>query len=287
MNNTLTLSFAAMTAFAFNSLLCRLALGTSAIDPLSFTSIRLVSGAATLVCLGLILKKQQGDSSPSLKMSLALGVTLFGYALSFSLAYITLDTGTGALILFGTVQFALILHHRFSGHKLSFVEMIGIAVALGGFVLLMLPSASQPSILGALLMMVSGLCWSGFTLLGKKVASPITATRQGFVVASILVIVAVLVHSLTASTTSYLTLSGSLYALLSGIVASALGYYLWYRLLPKIDVLEASLMQLTVPAIALLLGWLFLAETPSLLALIATLFILSGIALTSWAKARK
>ncbi|GAL22786.1 metabolite transporter (DMT) superfamily [Vibrio maritimus] len=223
MNNTLTLSFAAMTAFAFNSLLCRLALGTSAIDPLSFTSIRLVSGAATLVCLSLILKKQQGDSSPSLKMPLALGVTLFGYALSFSLAYITLDTGTGALILFGTVQFALILHHRFSGHKLSFVEMIGIAVALGGFVLLMLPSASQPSILGALLMMVSGLCWSGFTLLGKKVASPITATRQGFVVASILVIVAVLVHSLTASTTSYLTLSGSLYALLSGVVASALG----------------------------------------------------------------
>lgn len=136
-------------------------------------------------------------------------------------------------------------------------------------------------------MMVSGLCWSGFTLLGKKVASPITATRQGFVVASILVIVAVLVHGLTASTTRYLTLSGSLYALLSGVVASALGYYLWYRLLPKIDVLEASLMQLTVPAIALLLGWLFLAESPSLLALLATVFILSGIALTSWAKARK
>ncbi|GMQ49299.1 DMT family transporter [Vibrio sp. 10N] len=290
MNSTVTLSFAAMTAFAFNSLLCRLALGSDAIDPVSFTSIRLVSGAATLIVLSTLIARRQIPQTLSasipLKQSLALGATLFGYALLFSLAYITLDTGTGALILFGTVQFALIIHHRLTGHTLTPLEMLGMFVAVGGFILLLLPGAAQPSWLGASLMLASGLCWSGFTLLGKQVSSPILATKQGFIVASVMVLALAIFSQVLFTSPSTFSVSGILYALLSGVIASGLGYYLWYRLLPSIDVLQASLMQLSVPAIAMFLGWGLLAEAPSYLSLLATALILSGIALTTWAKSR-
>lgn len=292
MHSTLALSFAAMTAFAFNSLLCRLALGSGAIDPVSFTSIRLVSGAATLIVLSTLIARQKvtrsqtPNASITLKQSIVLGTTLFGYALLFSLAYISLDTSTGALILFGTVQFALVIHHRLTGNRLTSPEVIGMAVAIGGFILLLTPGAAQPSLQGAGLMVASGLCWSGFTLLGKQVSSPILATKQGFIVASVMVLaVATLSHALF-DLPSMLTSSGVVYALLSGVIASGLGYYLWYRLLPNIDVLQASLMQLSVPAIALFLGWGLLAETPTLLSLLATVLILTGIALTTWAKSR-
>lgn len=292
MNSTLALSFAAMTAFAFNSLLCRLALGSGAIDPVSFTSIRLVSGAATLIVLSTLIARWQGTRSQTpnasipLKQSIALGATLFGYALLFSLAYISLDTGTGALILFGTVQFALVIHHRLTGNKLTSLEVLGMAVAVGGFILLLTPGAAQPSLLGTGLMVASGLCWSGFTLLGKQVSSPILATKQGFIVASVMVSAVAVLSQALFDSPSMLTSSGVLHALLSGVIASGLGYYLWYRLLPNIDVLQASLMQLSVPAIALFLGWGLLAETPSLLSLLATVLILAGIALTTWAKSR-
>jgi drug/metabolite transporter (DMT)-like permease len=292
MNSTVTLSFGAMMAFAFNSLLCRLALGSSAIDPVSFTSIRLISGAATLIVLSTLIARRQGtkaktpNASIPLKQSIVLGATLFGYALLFSLAYITLDTGTGALILFGTVQFALVIHHRLTGHTLTPLEMVGMFVAVGGFILLLLPGAAQPSWLGASLMVASGLCWSGFTLLGKQVNSPVIATKQGFIVASVMVFAFAILSQVLFALPSTFTASGILYALLSGVIASGLGYYLWYRLLPTIDVLQASLMQLSVPAIAMFLGWGLLAETPSHLSLLATVLILAGIAVATWAKSR-
>lgn len=135
-------------------------------------------------------------------------------------------------------------------------------------------------------MVASGLCWSGFTLLGKRVKSPVLATKQGFIIASVMVFAFAILSQVLFALPSTFTASGILYALLSGVIASGLGYYLWYRLLPSIDILQASLMQLSVPAIAMFLGWGLLAEVPSYLSLLATALILSGIALTTWAKSR-
>ncbi|MGR5177088.1 DMT family transporter [Vibrio mediterranei] len=290
MNKDLSLALAAMTAFALNSLFCRFALERASIDPVSFTLVRLISGALTLLILASILSNPRNANAAAkfgFGLSIRLGASLFGYALLFSLAYISLDTGTGALILFGTVQLTLIAYHRLSGNQISPAEWLGIAIALAGFVLLLLPSASQPSLLGSVLMMLSGLCWAIFTLLGKQVTSPIFATRQGFVVASLLVLPVFIINWRVEVVATVFTTQGLIYALLSGSLASAIGYFLWYSLLPKIDVLEASLLQLTVPIIAMILGWFIIGETMTFLSLSAAALILGGIALVSWFKLQR
>ncbi|MGR5220705.1 DMT family transporter [Vibrio parahaemolyticus] len=290
MNKDLSLALAAMTAFALNSLFCRFALERASIDPVSFTLVRLISGALTLLILASILCNPRNANAAAkfgFGLSIRLGASLFGYALLFSLAYISLDTGTGALILFGTVQLTLIAYHRLSGNQISPAEWLGIAIALAGFVLLLLPSASQPSLLGSVLMMLSGLCWAIFTLLGKQVTSPIFATRQGFVVASLLVLPVFIINWRVEVVATVFTTQGLIYALLSGSLASAIGYFLWYSLLPKIDVLEASLLQLTVPIIAMILGWFIIGETMTFLSLSAAALILGGIALVSWFKLQR
>lgn len=290
MNKDLPLALAAMTAFALNSLFCRFALERASIDPVSFTLVRLISGALTLLILASILSNPRTANAAAkfgFGLSIRLGASLFGYALLFSLAYISLDTGTGALILFGTVQLTLIAYHRLSGNQISPPEWLGIAIALAGFVLLLLPSASQPSLLGSVLMMLSGLCWGIFTLLGKQVTSPIFATRQGFVVASLLVLPVFIINWRVEVVATVFTTQGLIYALLSGSLASAIGYFLWYSLLPKIDVLEASLLQLTVPIIAMILGWFIIGETMTFLSLSAAALILGGIALVSWFKLQR
>ncbi len=290
MNQHFLLAFTAMTAFALNSLFCRFALGSELIDPAGFTFIRLVSGSATLMILSYLLskrRKNQASDTVTRSQSMSLGLSLFGYALLFSYAYITLDAGTGALILFGTVQLTLIAYHQVSGHHISKPEWLGVVIAITGFASLLLPSASQPSIIGTSLMILSGICWSLFTVLGTKVTSPILATKHGFLVASGFMTVYFGGNLLIHTESVQFSTSGILYATLSGSVASAVGYFLWYSLLPKIDVLDASLLQLTVPVIAIFLGWLFIDETMSAMSILSTCLILGGIGLVSWFKLQR
>lgn len=215
-----------------------------------------------------------------------LGLTLFGYALCFSLAYITLDTGTGALILFGTVQLSLIALHRIQGNQIVAVEWFGVLLSLAGFIALMSPSSAQPNWFGVILMITSGLCWSGFTLLGKQTKNAIDATKTGFTVASVIMLLPLVLLHLFGQSVMVLTIDGVMLALASGVLASALGYALWYAILSRITLLQASLMQLSVPAIALVLGGLFVAEQITFVSMIATGCILGGIALVHWARSR-
>ncbi|MFA0439882.1 hypothetical protein BCU70_01225 [Vibrio sp. 10N.286.49.C2] len=289
MTSNYLLATTTMTAFALNSLFARYALGYQAIDPMSFTLLRLLSGAVTLVLLYAVFFKQGSahkKETLTRKHSASLGASLFSYALLFSLAYHQLDTGTGALILFGTVQLALIAYHRLSGHAINRLEWVGISVSLVGFVVLLQPSSHQPDIGAAILMGLSGLSWAIFTLLGKHASVPIVATKQGFMYGATMMVLVYLIVAMVSIDSFYLSKTGVGFALLSGVGASAIGYYLWYQLLPKIDLLQASLLQLTVPVIALALGIIFIDEQFSLYSCIATLFILSGIALVSFSKWR-
>ncbi|MCL9774171.1 DMT family transporter [Vibrio methylphosphonaticus] len=295
MNSNYLLAITTMTAFALNSLFARFALGFQAIDPMSYTLIRLLSGALALILLALLSFRSTRDSaSPSLGFlpSCTLGASLLGYAILFSLAYDRLDTGVGALILFGTVQLTLIGYHRLSGHAISKMEMLGIGLSLVGFVTLMQPSQQQPDFSAAFLMSLAGISWAIFTILGKQSKHALIATKQGFIFGAGMMTVLYLGYALylndaiVTTTSLYLTPQGVGLALLSGIGASAIGYYLWYLLLPKIDLLQASLLQLTVPVIALALGMVFIGEQITVYSCIATLLILGGIALASFSKVR-
>ncbi|ODS10865.1 DMT family transporter [Vibrio scophthalmi] len=285
--STLLQTALAMLAFAANSLLCRLALTEGLIDASNFTLIRLISGATTL---GLILTLTQygrtcGPSKhhqdaysinqTNLRFGLLAGMALFGYALLFSFAYIRLAAGTGALLLFGAVQLTLLLLYRWQGERFKRLECLGITISLVGFVWLMFPSATRPDIASALLMILSGVCWAIFTALGKQAASPAHSITWGFISAAI---ICVIFSPLLFSTTT-LTWMGVLLATVSGVLASALGYLLWYQVMQKLSLLQAAVSQLSVPVIALLLGASVLHEPLTLHNLITSIIILGGIAL--------
>jgi drug/metabolite transporter (DMT)-like permease len=261
----------AMLAFAGNSLLCRVALRDTAIDAASFTSIRLASGA---LVLAMIVAARQGR--PMAAGSWTAAACLFGYAAAFSFAYRQLSAATGALLLFGSVQTAMLSYGLATGERLRALQVGGLIVAVGGLVYMLLPGLAAPPIEGAAFMIAAGIAWAGYTLLGRGTTDPINATAGNFIRS---VPFAAALSLAVASTTS-LDRTGALYAVASGAITSGLGYVLWYAALPSLKAASAAVIQLSVPAIAALGGVLLLAEPLSSRLVIASVTILGGIALT-------
>lgn len=285
---TVGLLLVTLTAFASNSILCRTALLVHRVGPLEFTVIRLLSGVLALLPVllwggrtRLIPADRSSTRSPALavtRSNLLMALCLFSYAFFFSLAYVKLETGTGAIILFPTVQITMIGISLFLGNRLSMIEWCGFGLALAGLVYLLLPGLTAPPLGGALMMMLSGMSWGGYSLVGKYQSEPIRATARNFLftVPACLILLTVLL-SVHRSAASPNDLPGYLLAVASGAIASGVGYVLWYLSLRRISWTMASLSQLAVPIIAALGGILFLHERPSLRLGIASLLILGGI----------
>ncbi|MGE0882013.1 MAG: DMT family transporter [Blastocatellales bacterium] len=263
----------ALVAFAANSILCRLALGANLIDPVLFTAVRLASGAVVLAIVSGVLP----ESKPSKNTggNWLSGIALFVYAIAFSLAYVSLSAGTGALILFGTVQVTMICAALYSGERLRLAQWIGLAVAISGLTYLVLPGLSAPDPIGALLMCLAGIAWSVYSIRGKGVSAPISMTAGNFLCAAPFALLATAI----AHDSVHLKLPGILLALISGVVTSGLGYVIWYKALRNLTTTQASAAQLVVPVFAALGGVAFLSEPMSLRLIIASILILGGVAL--------
>ncbi len=260
----------ALIAFAANSVLCRLALGEEAIDASSFTVIRLLSGATVLLT---IISINRNKTSLPTKGSWSASLMLFLYAITFSFAYITLDTGTGALILFGSVQITMILLSLISGTRLHITEWAGIAVAFTGFVYLILPGVTAPSTIGFLLMTIAGIAWGIYTLMGRGSKNPLMDTAYNFLRTIPLVIILVIV----AIKTAHYSFEGILFAALSGGIASGIGYTIWYIALGGLSATQAAVVQLLVPVIAALGGVIFVSEIVTLRLIVSATMILGGV----------
>jgi drug/metabolite transporter (DMT)-like permease len=266
----LILTLLAMIAFAANSILCRQALDTTAIDPATFTTIRLVSGAATL---WLIVRLRARGSA--LAGSWPAAFSLFAYAAAFSFAYVSLSAGTGALILFGSVQATMILAGLLRGERFTPLQTAGLLLALGGLVALLLPGATAPHWAGATLMAIAGIAWGAYSLMGRASTRPIETTAGNFVRA---VAFAALLSAASLGLFAW-DPRGALLAALSGAVASGLGYAIWYTVLPALRATQAATVQLSVPVIAAVGGMLFLGEPVTFRLAVTSIAILGGIAL--------
>ena len=262
----------ALLAFAFNSILCRLALGTNSIDASSFTVIRLISGAVTLLLIRLFFVKKEAKTKGGNWLS---AFFLFAYAICFSFAYINLTTATGALILFGCVQATMIFAALVSGERPKFLEWIGLFAALGGLFYLVFPGLSAPPPVSSFLMAIAGISWGFYTLRGRQSANPLADTTGNFLRSIPLILLA----ALPFLPNIYLTNRGILLAVLSGAIASGLGYSVWYAALKYHTATRAAILQLSVPALAAIGGVVLLAETISIRLLLATVLILGGILL--------
>lgn len=260
----LLLTCLTMTAFAANSLLTRLAFQTTRIDAASFTAVRIVSGAATLWLIALAGRQP-------LKVGRAgwlSALLLFVYATAFSFAYRHISTGAGALVLFAAAQLLMIACGLLRGERTS---MTGLMVALGGLVLFLSPGAAAPPLGAAVLMALAGFAWGGFSLLGKRGDSPVAGTALSFMLA--LLWMAVQHRSLT------LDAAGVFYALLSGSLASGVGYALWYWVRVRMAAMTAGAVQLSVPVLSALFGAVFLGEAITVKEAGSALLVLAGIVL--------
>jgi drug/metabolite transporter (DMT)-like permease len=259
-----------MLAFASNSLLCRIALKYTGIDALSFTTIRLTSGTLMLWLIIKIRHTRQTGGGNWLS-----AFALFVYTAGFSFAYTSLTAATGALLLFGTVQVTMIGYGIRSGERLLRQQFMGLMLAFGGLVGLLVPGLSAPPLYGSILMLGAGAAWGVYSLRGRGAGDPTKVTAGNFMRAAL---IALLMSVLMLNRTS-IDNTGSWYAVASGALASGIGYSVWYTALPGLRATDAATVQLSVPVIAALGGIVFLGEPISLRLVITSIAILGGIML--------
>lgn len=274
--NTIFLTIIALLAFAGNSVLCRLALGHQLIDANSFTIVRLLSGAATLLILLVLTKKSIQTSKQKITPeAFKRAAYLFVYAAFFSYAYIILDTASGALLLFTSVQFTMLAVQYYQGNRPSNQELCGLLLAIMGFIYWMLPNSQSPSAIGAILMVISGIAWAAYTLAGKQSANAKIDTAKNFTLS--LLFIVLLLPGYFFFTPLNITESGIIYAAISGSITSAIGYWVWYSVLPKLSISSAAVLQLLVPIIAAAGGFIWNGELITGSFVAASIMILSGI----------
>ena len=272
---TLILTIIALIAFAANSLLARAGLIDPNMGPKEFTLIRLISGAVMLAVI-LYFSRKKTTSTQTSSGSWWGAAMLLLYALMFSLAYVTLDTGFGALCLFTSVQLT-ILGVAAARKNLGLIEFIGAAIAFAGFVYLVLPALGTPSRTGIFMMALSGIGWGVYTLLGRGAQNPLALTSGNFLRASLLALPLIILIIPQPT----LSLQGIMLAMISGAITSGCGYAVWYAVLPRLSTAISGVCQLMVPPIAALMGWAVLGEALTLRLIIATLIILGGLYIVS------
>lgn len=268
----LLITLVAMLAFAGNSLLCRVALRDTTIDPGSFTTLRIVAGALTL---WLIVRWRRQALPAAGAGNWVSALALFTYAAAFSYAYVSLPTGTGALLLFGAVQATMIGVGLWRGERLGAMQTIGLVMAGAGLVGLLAPGLSAPPLTGALLMLGSGVAWGIYSLRGKGAGDPTRVTAGNFIRAT----VPAAVLTLATLPLARLDVAGIVYAIASGALTSGIGYAIWYAALRHLRATTASTVQLSVPVIAAIGGTVFLAEPLTGRLMLASVAVLGGIAL--------
>jgi drug/metabolite transporter (DMT)-like permease len=270
--STPMLTAIAMVAFAANSLLCRMALGDQQIDAASFTTVRVLSGAVTL-SLFMLPAWRRGERQSHFDWGAA--AMLFAYMIFFSFAYLSLSAGTGALLLFGSVQLTMIIAALRAGERFNRWAWLGFLAAVAGLVYLVSPGITAPDTLGAIFMIVAGLAWGLYSLVGRRAGNPLESTANNFILAAPMAIAA----SIMFIGDLHLSTRGLLLAVTSGSLASGLGYVTWYAALKGLSSSSAATVQLSVPVIAAIGGVLLLAEPVTLRLVLASAATLGGIAL--------
>ena len=291
---TAALTLLALIAFASNSILCRLALAPHEIDPANFTLTRLGSGGLTLLLIHAIVTRSWSGGSRAgarpLGHALIAALLLFLYALPFSLAYVSIGAGTGALILFTAVQATMLLGALRSGERFRLLEGVGLCIAIAGLVYLVKPGLSAPSPVGSALMAVAGIAWGLYSLRGRGSKDPLRDTTNNFVLSIPLAIAArwapaaitaPLGFAHTAATTR-----GLILAAVSGALASGLGYTVWFAALRGLTAIRASMVQLLVPVIAAAGGVIFLHEAVTARLVVSAALIIGGLGIALAGKTR-
>ena len=267
-----------MCFFASNSILNRIGVAQQGMDPLDFATVRTAAGAAMLWLLIAMRKAPRPPVLTPKRMAGAAALAI--YMVGFSWAYITLDAGLGALILFGVLQIVVFTWAVIEGGKIPLLRWIGAGIALTGLCVLLWPSGDAAVPLGgAISMTIAGIAWAAYTLLGRTEVDPLGATAGNFLLCFPLVAAAMIWVGIGT-----MPLDGIITAMIAGAITPGVGYAMWYRALPSLPTTIAGIAQLSVPVIAVTAGVLFLSEPLTMRLLIAGTLVLGGIAVSLTAR---
>lgn len=270
------LTAATLIAFAGNALLCRAALRGGAIDAVSFTVLRLVSGA---IVLAAIVRVRSGPGQIASAGSWYSAVVLIVYAITFSLAFVRIGASTGALLLCGAVQLTMLTGALLRGEHPTPRQWVGFATAALGLVMVNLPGLDPPPPLGAALMLVSGITWGMYSLHGRDATRP-AATNAGTFLRSLPFVAVLIVVALATSV--HLTAPGVIYAVASGAIATGLGYVTWYAVMPSLGAARGAIVQLATPVFAALGAVVLLDEPLQRHVVFGGAVLLGGLGLALW-----
>ncbi len=284
MNQTLNIKFVfliliSLLFLGLNSIFCKLALSNNYIDAFSFTFFRLFFGAITLLLIYFYKSKKISILPKSNWLS---SFMLFLYAICFSYSFLDINAGFGTLLLFAVVQMVMLAFSLFHKEKINLQKIIGIFLALFGLIYLLYPKESfEVSLFHAFLMIIAGIAWAVYTILGKKSSDSLYNTMDNFIKS--LVFVGIF-YILYLPENSFISQNGLLLAFVSGSLTSAIGYVLWYEILPKLQYITAGVIQLFVPIISIIISIIFLNESLSTTLFLSTIIIFTGIILTIFSK---
>ena len=284
MNQTINIKFIFLIALsllflASNSIFCKLALVNNYIDAYSFTILRLLFGAITLVLIYFYKTKKIYFSK---KINWLSSFMLFSYAICFSYSFINIDAGMGTLLLFTVVQIVMVLFSLFQKEKITVQKFFGVILALFGLAYLLYPKDSfEISLFHAFLMIIAGISWAIYTILGKKSSDSLYNTMDNFVKSLIFIVIFYIIFS---PENMFITNKGLFLAFVSGSVTSAIGYVLWYEVLPKMQFITAGIIQLFAPIISIVISIIFLNESLSMTLFLSATMIFIGIILTIFSK---
>lgn len=285
---TLVATIVALVAFAGNSLLCRLALRPGGIDPATFTGVRLVAGA--IVLLAIVVARRKPAGGPMWGGSWAAAFALAAYAAGFSWAYRGMTAGTGALLLFGSVQTTMVVWAVARGERPRWTEWCGLTLALAGLAVLLAPRLAPPPPLNAAAMIVAGVAWGAYSLLGRGTTDPIGATAGNFLRAALLALPGFALGEMNFASIvagDSAASRGVLLAIASGAVTSGIGYVIWYVALRGLSATRAALLQLSVPILAAIGGVALMGETVTTTLVASTLMVVGGVALAILSRGRR
>lgn len=273
--------FLSLIFLALNSILCKAALVSNLIDAYSFTFFRIISAALTLILIYLYKNKKLVFNTKTNWLS---SFMLFIYAICFSYSYLSIDAGFGTLLLFAIVQLVMVFASLFYKEKINTQKIIGIVLAIFGLIYLLYPTQSfEVSFYHAFLMIISGVAWAIYTIIGKKSINALANTMDNFIKATLFIVLFYFVFTID---NLYYSFNGVVLALISGSITSALGYVLWYEVLPKIQIITAGVIQLFVPILSIILSIIFLNETLTNTLLVSSIIIILGILMTIFSKTK-
>ena len=264
---------------ALNSIFCKLALSNNFIDAFSFTMYRVLFGSITLILIYLYKRKKLQFS---IKKNWLSSLMLFSYAICFSYSFLNIEAGVGTLLLFAVVQLVMVMFSLFHKEKINFQKIAGIFLAMAGLIYLLYPKQSfELSLFHAFLMIIAGISWAIYTVLGKKSSDSLYNTTDNFAKAIVFVVI---FYILFSPENSFVSEKGIFLAFISGSLTSAIGYLLWYEVLPKMQLITAGIIQLFVPVISIVISIVFLNESLTITLFLSTVMIFAGILLTIFSR---